>query len=213
MKFDLIIFDFDGTLFDTKADITASINFALKQCNVPPASPALVWRFTGDGTPALVKRILGEKNKDFFEIVLKTSLDYYEAHSADFAKPIGDIEWFLEHYKNKTKTILSNKYKSLIDDIIHKFGFEKYFNASFGRDSFAKSKPDPLPLIEIMSMFSVERYQTLYIGDSVNDVLIAKNADVKCFIIPSGASNEIEIEKLKPDLLFRNYRELENIIE
>jgi len=213
MKIDLILFDFDGTLFDTKEDIAASVNFALKQCGLQQVSSDLVWEYTGDGTPTLIKRVLGEDHKECFSIALERSLDYYSKHFADFTKPVDDVENFLKHYSNKAKVILSNKYKYLIDKILDKFGFDKYFTHTFGRDSFPISKPDPYPLFEIMKMFKIEPSSTLYIGDSLKDILISRNANVKCFIIPSGVSHEDFIIAAKPDLIIRNYKELENIIE
>jgi phosphoglycolate phosphatase len=213
MKINLIIFDFDGTLFDTKEDITASVNFALKQCNIDPVSSDLVWGFTGDGTPVLIRRVLGEANKDCVDKVLQMSLDYYSEHFANFTKPVDDVEAFLRRFEDKRKTILSNKYKSLINKIIHKFGFEKYFSEIFGRDSFKRSKPDPYPIFEIMKMFKSDIASTLYIGDSINDIILSKNAKIKCFIIPSGVSDEDDLRNANPDLIFRSYKELENIIE
>ncbi|MGC9125605.1 MAG: HAD family hydrolase [Caldisericaceae bacterium] len=53
----------------------------------------------------------------------------------------------------------------------------------------------------------------MYIGDSINDIKIAKNAGVKCFIIPSRVSNEEDILNMQPELIFKSYRQLDNIIE
>ncbi|MGB9695054.1 MAG: HAD family hydrolase [Caldisericaceae bacterium] len=213
MKIDLIVLDFDGTLFDTKHDIAASVNYALRECGLPAVSAELIWKYTGDGTPTLLKRVLGKENENCFDRALSLSLEYYSKHPADFTQPVDDVEHFLRLSKDKLKVVLSNKYKSLIDKILSKFGFEKYFDATFGKDSFPVSKPDPYPLLQIMRKFNRDSRSTIYIGDSINDIKIAKNAGVKCFIIPSGVSNEEDILNMQPELIFKSYRQLDNIIE
>ncbi len=61
---DLIVFDFDGTLFDTSEDITKAMNFALNKTGLPPTNRTKIWNSTGDGTSLLEKRILGKNKKN-----------------------------------------------------------------------------------------------------------------------------------------------------
>ncbi len=216
MKIELIVFDFDGTLVDTRKDLAEAMNFALKETGLSPISEEKVWRYTGDGTPLLVQRVLKEKGRlDLTEKLTELFLSYYEEHYADYATPIKGAKETLERLSGRGKkmAVLSNKYERFVVKLLKKFGMAKYFFAVYGKDSFEKSKPDPYPLFKIVSDANAKKEETAFVGDSKNDVLIAKNAGVACFIIPSGATPISELKKLGPFVLLNGIEELEKYIE
>lgn len=213
MTIDLIVFDFDGTLFDTSEDITKAMNFALNKAGLPPASRTKVWSSTGDGTSLLVKRILGKNNKHLHDIVLNDFIEYHSSHYADYTKPMEGVTEVLERFKTKKMVILSNKYKEFIDKTLKKFEMHRYFSAVYGKESFSKSKPHPYPLLYTIKKMEVPAKKTIFVGDSLNDVLISKNANVQCFIIPSNVTPIKKIEELKPYKILKNIKELVNFIK
>ena len=213
MKVNLIVFDFDGTLFNTKKDIAASINTTLKKYGVQPVDENKIWSYTGDGTEVLLKRILGEEKSFSFKNILDDTLNYYSINFANFTEPVDNVIDFLDKFKEKKKVILSNKNRDIITKILNKFNLCEKFQAVYGKDSFTKNKPDPYPLLKIMEEFEMLQRNTIFIGDSANDIIISKKAKVRAFIIPSGATPIEEIEKLKPFKIFYDYREIENLIE
>ncbi len=213
MTIDLIVFDFDGTLFDTSEDITKAMNFALNKAGLPPASRTKVWSSTGDGTSLLVKRILGKNNKHLHDTVLNDFIEYHSSHCADYTKLVEGVPDVLEKFKTKKMVILSNKYKEFIDKILKKFEMDRYFSAIYGKESFSKSKPHPYPLLYTIKKMKVTAKKTIFVGDSLNDILISKNANVKCFIIPSNVTPIEKIEELKPYKILENIKELVNFIK
>jgi len=213
MTIDLIVFDFDGTLFDTSEDITKAMNFALNKAGLPLTNRTKVWNSTGDGTSLLIKRILGKNNKNLHDIVLNDFIEYHSLHYADYTKPMKGVTDVLERFKTKKMVILSNKYKEFIDKILKKFEIDKYFSAVYGKESFSKSKPHPYPLLYTIKKMKVTTQKTIFVGDSLNDVLISKNANVKCFIIPSCVTPIEKIEELKPYKILKNIKELVNFIK
>jgi len=213
MRIDLIVFDFDGTLFDTSKDLTEAINFALNKVGLPPISRKKVWSFTGDGTALLVKRVLDKKSSQLYNTIFNHFIGYYSSHYANYTKPIEGAKTLLEKLREKKMVILSNKYKKFINRILYKFNMYKYFSAVYGKESFNKSKPDPLPLLYIMNQAKVINKKTIFVGDSLNDVLISKKANVKCFIIPSGVTPIEKIKELKPFRMLKSIKELENFVE
>jgi len=213
MKIDLIVFDFDGTLFDSSKDLAKAMNFALGKVRLPPVSKEKVWSFTGDGTPLLIKRILSKENEDLYDRVFAYFMNYYSLHYADYTSPLDGVEHLLKKFKGKKMAILTNKYKKFAVKILDKFGMRKYFLTVYGKESFHKSKPDPYPLVYIMNELQATRDKTIFVGDSLNDILISKSTNVKCFIIPSGVTPMERIKALKPFKILKNIKELENFIE
>ncbi len=217
MKIKLIVFDFDGTLIDTKEDLAAAMNYALRKCGLAPVSTDTVWKYTGDGTPPLVQRVLKDKKHlELFEKVKNLFLEYYEKHYADFAKPIPNAKETLEHLykKGKKMAILSNKYERFVKKLLRKFDMDKFFFAVYGKDSFEKSKPDPYPLFRIMKAADSTPEETVFVGDSKNDILISKNAGVRCFIIPSGVNSKEELHDMYTECkILNNISELEKYVK
>lgn len=208
MKIDFIIFDFDGTLFDTKRDIAKALNYALKENGFPELDENTIWQFTGEGTPKLVEKALGNLGKEAFSNVLNLTLKYYNEHCTDSTKPIDNVEEFLIKTKHIPKIILSNKYKYLIDKILIKNNFESYFIASYGRENFEVNKPDPEPLLRISKIHDINLRNAVYIGDTLTDIKFSKKVGIFCCIIPSGASPFEEIMNERPDIIFYDYKEL-----
>ena len=216
MKIKLIVFDFDGTLMDTREDLAAAMNYALKKCGLTPVSTETVWKYTGDGTPPLVQRILRDKkHPELFEQVKSLFLEYYDAHFADFAKPLPNAKDTIAHLyeKGKKMAVLSNKYERFVKKLLKEFDMDRFFFAVYGKDSFKKSKPDPYPLFKIMETANSSANETAFVGDSKNDALISKNAGVECFIIPSGVNPEEELKSLYKCKILNNISELEKYVE
>ena len=216
MKIRLIVFDFDGTLADTSKDLTAAMNYALKEKGLAPVSREKIWSYTGDGTPLLIERILKDKgHPELYNHILKLFINYYEKHYADFASLMSGAEETIEHLyeSGKKMAVLSNKYERFVVKLLDKFNLSKYFFAVYGKDSFKKSKPDPYPLLKIMEAEKADIEETAFVGDSKNDILIAKNAGVKCFIIPSGVTPRSMLNELKPFKMLNSIDELEKYIK
>jgi phosphoglycolate phosphatase len=215
-KIKLMVFDFDGTLIDTSKDLAEAMNHALKKAGLCPVSREKVWSYTGDGTPLLIQRILKDKNHpELYNSLFTSFIKYYEAHFADFAYPTPGVKDMLEYFYNKNKkmAVLSNKYERFVVKLLDEFELKKYFFAIYGKDSFERSKPDPYPLFKIMEDAESSKEETVFIGDSKNDILISKNAGVKCFIIPSGVTPIDEIKRLKPYKILSEITELEKYTE
>ena len=213
MEINLIVFDFDGTLFDTKKDIAASVNAALIKYGFQPVDEETCWRYTGDGTEILLRRVLQNKNVSNFKEMLNYTIKYYSLNFANFTMPVDNVLAFIDKFREKKKVILSNKNLGIINKILDKFNLSDKFQAVYGKESFSKSKPDPYPILEIMKKFGTTRENTVYIGDSINDITLSKRAGIKSFIIPSGVTPIEEIKHLKPFKIFHDYKEIENLIK
>jgi HAD superfamily hydrolase (TIGR01509 family) len=145
--------------------------------------------------------------------VLNDFIEYYASHYADYTRPMEGVADILEKFKAKKMVVLSNKYKEFIDKILKKFEMHKYFPAVYGKESFSESKPHPYPLLYAIKKMEVTTEKTIFVGDSLNDVLISKNANVKCFIIPADVTPIEKIEELKPYKILKNINELVNFVK
>ena len=106
---DLLIFDLDGTLIESKWDIADSVNLTLRDLGVPERSQEEIFGFVGDGVKKLLRSAVGEGNKDIYDEALRIFRGHYLAHCLDRTTFYPGIDRVLTHFSNKQKAVATNK--------------------------------------------------------------------------------------------------------
>ncbi len=195
----LIIFDLDGTLVDSKYDLTDAANYARAEYGFEPLTVEKVSSFLGSGIPALVKSVLPELDDKKLENAVKTFKGFYAQHLLDKTKPYIGVAEMLANLSEYKKVVLSNKTEVFSKKIIESLDLIKYFDDVFGGDSFSEKKPSPVPIYEIMKKYSLDKKNVVMVGDGFNDVKVGKNACVKTIGLLYGYSSLKQMKELAPD--------------
>src|SRR5262249_51973637 len=143
--FSLILFDLDGTLIDSRADLTAAVNHVLRSFHLPALPPEVVASYVGEGARLLVRRALGEMHADRIDEGLQQLLASSRDHLLDATRPYAGVREMLDALQadGVTCTVLSNKPAAMSLAIIDGLGLASYFVAVLGGDSLPTRKPDP----------------------------------------------------------------------
>mgnify|MGYP000057935778 CR=1 FL=1 len=178
----LIIFDLDGTLLNTIADLAQSTNHALQALGYP-THPESAYNFmVGNGINKLFERALpeGEKSEENVLRVRKEFVPYYDVHNADKSRPYPGIPELLEQLQEKGMilAVASNKYQSATVKLISHYFPNIRFTAVFGQREGVNVKPDPTVVHDILDITRISREDVLYVGDSGVDMQTAANAGV-----------------------------------
>lgn len=175
-----IIFDLDGTLLYTLKDLNNAINFSLLKNGFNSISLDETKSFIGNGVEKLVLRSLKNQNEDKFESVLKDFKDYYDKHNCDNTYPYDGIIELLKklNEKNIKIAIVSNKYQKGVEEICKPL-FDKYIKVYVGASKNYKSKPEVDMVNIALNKMNVSSNNCLFVGDSIVDILTAKNANMK----------------------------------
>lgn len=186
--YEVIIFDLDGTLLDTLADLHASVNYALEKFSFPKRSQEEVRSFVGNGIAMLVKRAIG-KPTPLFEEVLQAFKTHYAAHCADKTQPYQGILPLLEKLKGQgVKTaVVSNKADFAVKKLAQEY-FGGLLLEAVGEDeeNGIRKKPAPDSLLSVMQKLGADQEKTVYVGDSEVDIQTAQNAGVDCISVAWG---------------------------
>jgi len=178
--------DLDGTLVDTLGDFEAALNRALADLGIPLASRGLVERSIGKGSKHLIRRVLAHQlvlpeatsdaaTAQAVEAIYPRVWERYEHHylmlNGQFANVFPGVVAGLEQLKSMGFRLacLTNKPVSFARPLLETKGLSGFFEQVFGGDSFARRKPDPLPLLKTCEILGVAPAQTLMVGDSIND--------------------------------------------
>jgi phosphoglycolate phosphatase len=200
MKFvDLMIYDLDGTLADTGADLTAAVNYTLTVMKLQERSYQEIIGFVGDGIRSLLEKSLGESHRTKVDEALKIFSAYYEKHLLDKTVLLPHVQDVLEHFRNKKKVILTNKRYYLALDIVRGLNIEKHFLEIIGADTTPYLKPDVRLVEYLLSKYDAEPRRTVIIGDGVNDVALAKNGGMMSCVYLNGLGNRDILLKMGAD--------------
>ena len=204
----LVAFDLDGTLADTKRDLAQSVNAMREYVGLGPLPLEAVISYVGHGVTVLIKRALGDQAADGeVEKGIAFFLDHYAHHLLDNTIAYPGVREALEGLGNQRLAILTNKPTGFSREIIAGLGLSTYFFEIYGGDSFPLKKPDPMGIKTLMSQVSIPAEKTLIVGDSDTDVLTGRNAGTWTCGVTYGFGPQA-LEKAGPDLLLDDLRDL-----
>ena len=190
MKYSTYIFDLDGTLLDTLADLAAAVNYALRQHGMPEHTIDDVRRFVGNGVRKLMERAIpdGEKNPDF-EATFATFREYYMHHSLDTTRPYPGIMETLEalNAQGCRLAVVSNKMMAATKELCQHF-FADTIEVAIGENEAAgiRKKPAPDTVFEALRQLGEEKDSAVYVGDSDVDLETASNSGLPCISVLWG---------------------------
>jgi phosphoglycolate phosphatase len=208
----VLIFDLDGTLVDSKKDLTASVNYVRGQFELPCLTEEEIARFIGDGALMLIRRALaGKASEGNVQAGLQMFLSYYRAHMLDQTDLYPGVLETLDRLRDCKLAVLTNKPVHVSCAMLDGLGIYRHFAAVYGGNSFDHKKPDPVGIYQILSDTKGHREKTWMIGDSSVDVQTGRNAGVTTCGVTYGYATKSFTEH-PPDYLIDQFPELEALI-
>ena len=214
-KKSLIVFDLDGTLFNTLGDLAVAVNFALHYFGFPEHDEQRVRTFIGNGSMKLVERSMGRaalpeniaRTGITVEAVHKVYSDFYWEHCTERTLPNPGVVEFLRENSVRV-AMLTNKPLRPSEKILDHFGLRDRFEFILCGDTTPERKPSPAGLLKILEMAGVSREDAVMVGDDQPDILAARNAGVDCVTLLCGFGKPHNLLPLKPENTVESYAEM-----
>ncbi len=183
------VFDLDGTLLDTLADLTDSVNFAMEKLNLPTHSAENVRGMIGSGVSVLISRALGQKYVALHDEALSLQRSYYRLHSEDKTAPYLGVWDALNFLKERGVTIVvhTNKDENVAIGLCERM-FGERVDFVCGTVDDGAVKPNAERLKKLLENLHCKK--AVYCGDSDVDIATAKNAGVSCVSVTWGFKNK-----------------------
>ena len=207
---DLIIFDLDGTLIDSKQDLSCAVNAARAHCGMAPLDNETVYSYVGEGAPVLIRRALGpsatgEQVKGALEFFLTYYTDHMVDHTVLYPGVLETLDRLLA--AEVKMAVLTNKPVRMSRAIVEALGMGAHFARVYGGNSFEQKKPHPVGIETLLHECEATRERTMMVGDSAVDIRTARNAQVKACGVTYGFQPET-LAAEPPDLLLDRIEEL-----
>jgi phosphoglycolate phosphatase len=207
---DLLIFDLDGTLIDSKLDLAVAVNATRAHMGLAPLDNDRVESYVGDGAPVLMRRALGPEASDAeVQRALEFFLAYYRDHKLDHTTLYPGVADTLDRLRDRglKMAVLTNKPVRISQAILDGLGVGGHFFQVYGGGSFEQKKPDPAGVEKLLAEAGVAREEALMVGDSAVDVRTARNAGIRCCGVTYGFQPESLVMEA-PDILIDRFEEL-----
>lgn len=207
---ELLIFDLDGTLIDSRLDLANAVNATRIHMGMPPLTNERVYSYVGNGAPVLVRRALGPgAGEADVERALEFFLEYYRHHDLDHTVLYPGVAEALDrfHTAGKRMAVLTNKPVRMSRHIVEGLGVAHHFFQVYGGNSFEQKKPNPIGVEALVQEAGVAHSDALMVGDSSVDIQTARNAGIKAAGLTYGFQPETLADPA-PDAVFDRMQDL-----
>jgi len=213
MKYiDLIIFDLDGTLVDSRDDIANAVNFTLKKIGLKEKSISEISSHIGTGVEDLIRKSLGNKEEVLLKRALSVFEEHYKKHSTDNSVLYPNVKEILEYFKGKRKVIVTNRNYEFALLTLKTLGIYDYFEHIIGGDDIGCMKPSSCPLDMSMQRLNASKEEAIIVGDMDIDIVAGKKAGIVTCGVTYGIGKKEDIIKAKPDFIIDGIINLKNTI-
>jgi phosphoglycolate phosphatase len=206
------LFDFDGTLADSFAAITASTNHVRRHFGQPVLTEEAVRGHVGHGLPHLMSVLV--PNAPVEDAVARYRA-HHETVMFDLTRPMPDVARTIPElaHRGYRLGVCSNKRVEFTRRLVEALGFGRHITLVLGpEDVGGRPKPDPLMLLEGVSRLGVSPSEAIYVGDMDVDVLTGRAAGVPVWLVPGGAVGEDAALAAGPDRVLRGFGELLDLL-
>jgi phosphoglycolate phosphatase len=209
-----VIFDLDGTLIDSAADIAANANTVLEELGLDTLPPAQIAGFIGKGVPNLIHRVLEASGMvsdgPLFTPMMSRFIHHYEttfAHTVTYPGVTKALVQLAE--MGCALGICTNKPIAPTHAVLRHLGLARHFSAIYGGDSLSQRKPDPAPLFATAG--DLGRASVIYVGDSEVDAETAERAKLP-FLIYTEGYRKTPVHDLPHAAAFNDFKQLPGLV-
>ncbi|MGF6709202.1 phosphoglycolate phosphatase [Luteibacter sp. W1I16] len=193
--YSLVIFDLDGTLVDSAADIAESVNRTLIDWKLPTYDTAQITGWIGEGSRKLITYAFRHAGSDVdIDEVMPGFLDHYAETALDGVAYDGVVETLKSLHAQSVKlAVCTNKNEEFVRPLLEVRGMLPFIDGIVGGDTLPERKPSGVPLRYLASEAHVPVERSLMVGDSESDVLAARDAGMDFVLVSYGYRKSLDL--------------------
>ena len=217
MEKKLIIFDVDGTVWDSERDVFVSFNHTLKTMAGFEITKEQFQTLAGMPLGAMFEKVLPDEKKHLSAEYEKVYKKYYidEEHFADATVLFKGVKETIDKFKKDGfyMAVASSKPKRILDKMVSAFNLEGFDYVLGTEESNFKHKPDPEIINYIMNQLKVSQEDSVIVGDSKSDIITGKNAGIDTVAVTYGYDKRENLINANPTSVIDDFTKLKEIIQ
>ncbi len=213
-KYELVIFDMDGTILYTLDDICDGVNASLSKHGLPVRTKDEIRRHIGNGIRHEIESSVPEGTKEsMIDAVFHDFHAWYEIHCNDRTRPYDGIVELLEDLKQAGIhcAVVSNKADYAVK-ALNEIYFKGLLEAGVGEKDGIARKPAPDEVDEVLRLLNMERNRAVYIGDSEVDIETAANAGMDCIGVSWGYRDRKWLQECGAEVIVNDVSQLRQLL-
>jgi phosphoglycolate phosphatase len=209
-----VVFDLDGTLVDTRADIAEACNHALIESGRSPLTADLITRYVGDGARRLCSRAAGLKDDDDdLDPIVDSFVSYCLEHPVVHTTWILDAEQTLDELKGLQLAVCTNKPRLVAARVLEALGCTHRFAALIGGGDTPAGKPSAEPLLLVAQRLGVDPREMVMVGDGPQDVMAGRAVAARTIAFAGGYTDRHLLREVDPDIIVSSLLEVPAIVD
>jgi len=204
---ELLIFDLDGTLIDSKEDIAAALNQTLTERHLPTLANEEIYAHVGNGVYDLIEGAVAAAGGDV-EAALMHFMATYDARLLERTYLYAGAAEIAAYFAGVPMALITNKSMRFTRPILDGLGVAGWFDPILARDTLPECKPHPAPLLHCIDAHGADPTRTWMVGDGATDINAGHAAGVHTVGCLYGFRTEQEVTGARPDCLIRDLRDL-----
>jgi len=216
-----VLFDLDGTMLNTAADIARALNLSLAEYALPPLAVTDVTGMVGRGAFMLIQRATAVLAPSMTDVdragMVERFFHHYgeleergESDAAPYPHVVDTVAGL--HAAGLTLGVVTNKHSRFANALLQHHGLSRLFGVVVGGDTCERRKPDPLPLLFACESLGIAPDQALMVGDSMNDIQAARAASIPVVCVPYGYTEGRDPRTLPCDAFIETFAELPGLL-
>ena len=210
MRYQAVLFDMDGTVLDTLADLTNAVNHVLDEYAMPRRTPREVASFVGNGAAKLLgKAVPVGTSEERLADMLRVYQPWYDSHCAILTAPYPGILTLMKSLREAgvKQAVISNKQNSAVKRLAAEH-FPGLLETAVGESAAVRRKPNPDAVLAALREMDVAPEDAVYVGDTEVDLQTAENAGLACAVVGWGFRTEDELRAAGAERIFHSAVEL-----
>jgi phosphoglycolate phosphatase len=203
-----LVFDLDGTLIDSRGDISAACNWALKSSGRSPLTIEQICAHVGNGASYLLMKTAGVRLEDEdYPGLARHFRQYYMEHPTDLSALMPGAAEVLR-LSGRPKALCTNKPRPVTEQVLKSLGWDQFFQVVVAGGDCPENKPHPAPLHRVAQGLGVAPNQLIMIGDGPQDVGAGRAVGAHTIGVRGGLLDEKFLEESEPDVILASLKEL-----
>ena len=210
MRYKAVLFDMDGTVLDTLADLTNAVNHILSEYGMPPITERDAAAFLGNGAAYLLRRsVPAGTSEQTLQEMLRAYQPWYDSHCAILTAPYPGILTLMKSLREAgvKQAVISNKQDSAVKRLAAEH-FPGLLETAVGESAAVRRKPNPDAVLAALREMDVTPEDAVYVGDTEVDLQTAENAGLACAVVGWGFRTEDELRAAGAERIFHSAEEL-----